>query len=170
MKAFLSLLSVLYFSCGVNAQSLFDCARKGDSLCLEALLLKDPDQINKPSETGFTPLILAVYYDHEQASKWLLRHSADPNIVSPEGSALHAAIYRRNLSMCKVLLASGIRPDLSTPEGISPLMFAAQNGFVEAIELLLLSGADKSLKSVYGYTAADYAANRGDKEMESKLR
>lgn len=170
MKAVLTLIGLCAVSFFVKAQPLFDCARKGDTLCMKAILATDPAQVNVLNSAGFTPLILSVYYDQEPASIWLLQHLANPNIVSQEGSALHAAIYRRNLSMCRQLLANGSNPNLSTPEGISPLMFAAQYGFVEAIELLLSNGADKTLKSSYGLTAADYAARRGDKAMESGLR
>ena len=99
----------------------------------------------------------------------LLDAGADPNLIDQHGrAALHtflraehklpADFKQKHLEMAKLLLENGADPNLVGEKGwiTTPLIVAAQNGFVEAIQLLLEYGADANA-DVDGRTAFDVA-------------
>src|SRR5262245_15825509 len=66
---------------------------------------------------------------------------------------LYSAIRANDLRQIKGLLEDGISANAEGPEGITPLMAAAETGSVEAMKLLIDRRADVNAKNASGATA-----------------
>lgn len=117
----------------------------------------NPQSLNKPNESGFSPLILAVYRGHDSLALWLIRQGADLNYQSPEGTVLMAAVYARQTHLIPVLFEAGANPNLTNALGITALMLAAQTEQANAMKMLLKIGANPNQVNKAGKTAADFA-------------
>lgn len=138
------------------------------------------DTINGADELGRTPLWYAVHDNDETKIADLLNSDADVNEASSELSAIGYRLeandkgqylYRKQWetphydSSCSRHY-SFIHPDNKklyyVANGkISPLMIAAQNGFVPALTLLLTKKPNLDQTDTNGYKAIDYAAYHG---------
>lgn len=84
-------------------------------------------------------------------------------------TALHKAAYWNHLHMMDWMLGElKIDPNVQDYNGDTALHDAARFGHVAIIEKLLAAGADKSLKNVHGFTAANVATEY-EKEAASAL-
>lgn len=75
---------------------------------------------------------------------------------SGEG-ALHILVRGRELTWLNVLLRRGARADIQDDEGVTPLLLAAQLGWVPGAEQLLERGANPNLANNRGETPLIYA-------------
>ena len=71
--------------------------------------------------------------------------------TSPLGKRLIDAAESGDIAMISALLAEGASVNASSPIGKTPLMFAAQDGHIEAARLLLSKGAYTHAKTEDGY-------------------
>jgi ankyrin repeat protein len=89
-------------------------------------------------------------------------------------TALHHAARSswsaRSVRIAEVLLARGIAVDHRARDGKTPLMIAAAAGSVFVHELLVKSGADRSLRDADGGTEAEYASEHAAREQEERER
>ena len=75
-----------------------------------------------------------------------------------------------------MLLDKGANPNAKESDGITPLMYAAENKIInpqtrnEIVQLLLDKGADKTIKDKDGKTAVDWAKKGGNKETAELLQ
>lgn len=79
--------------------------------------------------------------------------------------ALHILVRGRDLTWLSFLLARGARADLQSNDGTTPLVLAAQIGWVEGAEQLLARGADPNLANSRGETPLIFAVQRRDLPM-----
>jgi hypothetical protein len=78
-------------------------------------------------------------------------------------SALHIVVKRRDATWLAFLLAKGAKPDIRDNEGATPLLAAAQLGFVDGVRTLLAEGASVNLANSRGETPLIMAVhNRGN--------
>lgn len=84
--------------------------------------------------------------------------------ASGEG-ALHYVVRDRDLTWLSFLLGKGARPDLQNQQGNTPLILAAQLGWVEGAELLLGRNASIDLANSRGETPLILAVQRGNLAM-----
>mmetsp|Transcript_20924 Transcript_20924/g.52559 ORF Transcript_20924/g.52559 Transcript_20924/m.52559 type:complete len:705 (-) Transcript_20924:302-2416(-) len=115
-------------------------------------------------EAGWTPLHLAVFLHRTEFVQELLKHQADVNAKSEDGlSPLHLAAQNNTVGV--LLLASQGSTPLNvmaaTNLGYTPLHYAAQEGYVTALQTLLEKQADKSAKAKDGATPLHLAAKFG---------
>jgi hypothetical protein len=90
--------------------------------------------------------------------KVLLAADVDPNATNDCGSALGCAAFRGNRDLVILLLARPhIKLNIADGSGYTALMEAADNGFLDIVDLLVKAGADTHLKSSWGETATDMA-------------
>jgi ankyrin repeat protein len=83
---------------------------------------------------------------------------------SGEG-ALHVLVRGRDLTWMRFLLGRGARPDLAANDGTTPLILAAQLGWIDGAEALLARGANVNLANRGGETPLIMAVHRGDLAM-----
>lgn len=107
------------------------------------------------SANGNTALMMAAYKHKQATVEAMLAKGAKIN--QSGWTPLHYAASAGDLPIMKLFLARQAVVDARAPTNITPLMFAAREGQEEAVQLLLASGADATLKSDHGWTAAQFA-------------
>src|SRR5215470_10319774 len=65
---------------------------------------------------------------------------------------LYSAIRANDLRQIKALLDGGVSANAEGPDGITPLMVAAEAGSLDAMKLLVERHADVNAKNTYGST------------------
>jgi ankyrin repeat protein len=137
------------------------------------LIFQNPACINTYSADGFTPLGLAVFFQHEDLARFLVLKGADVNMASKNGFnvfPIHSAVANSNYNIAKILLDNGAYPNVCQRAGVAPLHTAAQLGNIEIIILLLEHGAEVGLKMEGDKIPADLAAEKGFLEIAKILR
>lgn len=88
--------------------------------------------------------------------------------VSGEG-ALHIVVKRRDPQWLAFLLSKGAKPDLRDGQGNTPLLIAAQLGFVEGAQTLIGEGAGVNIGNSRGETPLILAVHNRDTAMTRAL-
>ena len=132
----------------------FDVAVNSDNIEAVKLLLST-DSIEAPAEYIWSA---CVFSKKKDIVELLFKNKGNANDTSNIGySILMRAVQGETSSIVKFLLEQGAKPNQQTNNnGMSALMFATLNGNIEIINLLLLHGAHKYLKSSDSKTAYDY--------------
>eukprot|EP01113_Clastostelium_recurvatum_P003018 TRINITY_DN11302_c0_g1_i9.p1 TRINITY_DN11302_c0_g1~~TRINITY_DN11302_c0_g1_i9.p1 ORF type:complete len:473 (-),score=86.49 TRINITY_DN11302_c0_g1_i9:675-2027(-) len=109
------------------ADNMFLAAKSGSVSRLQVLLSSDPlFNVNMMDGLGYTPLMWAAYYAHDEALTLLLEAGANVNISSSGGfTALHIAAGRGATAILERLLLAGANVDAATDLGSSCLHEAA---------------------------------------------
>jgi len=137
---------------------------------IEAQLEKN--DINLKSDDGFTPIVLAVLFNHTEIAKQLLYFGADPNIKADNQSmvnALHAAIARENIELVELFLYHNADANATQMQGVTPLHSAAKRGNLDLVKLLITYGANIELPMANGDNALKLAENENHSEIASVL-
>ncbi len=143
-----------------------------------ALLARRDTDINLASDDRKTPLITAVITGCLESVQTLLTSSHirinaqinDRHNKNDKFSALHFAVQKNRLDMCKALLAySGIDVDLKAVGEITPLILAATAGYLDIVKLLMAYGARLDLADKHGFTARFLASREGHFEVAALL-
>lgn len=80
-------------------------------------------------------------------------------------SALHILVRGRDASWLSYMLGRGARPDTTDREGNTPLVLAAQLGWVDGADILLSRRANPNLGNSRGETPLIFAVQRRDMPM-----
>jgi len=152
------------------AETFLEAARGGDAATLREDLERGTDP-NLADEEGRTPLMLAAFDGHTEAVDLLLQFGAKVDTRDVMGrTALMYAASGPNADTVQSLLAGGASVDLADDaEHWTALMFAAAEGQSTVVRLLLAKGADRTLRDVDGDAAADFALQRGHRELAELL-
>jgi uncharacterized protein len=136
--------------------------------------------INSADEDGRTPLMHAVLDSRPDPVfiRHLLGQGATPNAAdaSQRWRALHFAVQAGGVDVTRVLLEAGAAVDAQDTFGNTPLWRAVMTPkpSTELVELLLLAGADPTLRNHHGISPLDLAETRGlqnlQQQLESSLR
>lgn len=119
------------------------------------LLLRYKADVNAVSQSGNTPLMAAaVGVDPYDAMKLLLDNGADVRVVNKrkETVLMRAALFG-NARSVGLVLGKGIAIDAQDRQGLTALMIALAYENREAFRLLLDSGADVNIATVFGWNA-----------------
>jgi len=126
---------------------------------------------------GFTALHLAAFFSHPEAVDWLLDHGADPSAEARNGSGLrplHSALAgkdeRAAFQIAAALLMRGVDVDARQQGGYTALHAAAKRGSGTLTELLMGAGADSTVLTDQGQSAADLAAAGGHTLLAERIR
>ncbi|WP_211826354.1 ankyrin repeat domain-containing protein [Kistimonas asteriae] len=128
---------------GASLTVVMHCIHDNDHETL-AFLLENGANSNKPSNTGNTPLLLAIEEKKEEHVKTLLRHGADPNQfhqIDKTKSPLLRATWNRETQLIELLFNdSKAHPDVNifdSVNGTTALMVASYFGCHDIVEFLL---------------------------------
>jgi hypothetical protein len=143
---------------------------------VEAFGNKGRDSIKSLLLEGADPngiFLRAIRENDEDTALLLLDAGADPKVRGgthkrPE-SALGLAAHHGHAKLVQALIAQHVPLNDRADWGWTPLMRAAMTGHLDALNLLLSAGADKSLKDEDGLTALDHARKKGQKKVTEAL-
>ena len=101
----LKYIFLLLFCCASGfSQSIHDFAKNGDLQAIQALDIEDQEVFNLQNENGYSPLMLAAYYNKTDIILYLLKYGADVNAKDFRGNkALDYAILKQNETIIKLL-------------------------------------------------------------------
>lgn len=186
-------------SLGTDGETvLMTAARSGHVNAAKLLLARGADVDAREAWRGQTALMWAAAQGHVAMIELLLAHGADVNARSnleewerqvtseprdkwlpPGGLTALLFAARENCVACiGALVRGGADVNLTTPDGISPVVIALINGHYDAAGALLEAGADPNLADYAGrtalYAAIDFntmpASNRpSPKTLENRL-
>ena len=143
---------------------------KGDLKTMDFLITKGAD-LNMSSKGGKTPLLVGAGAGQIDAIKLLIEKGADLKAIdNMEGNALHQAAVWRRPEIIPFLIKKGLDINSKALYEATPLHWAVYgmrenridlyDEYSNFIEIILGHGANKSLKSLDGKTAADWARDR----------
>ena len=145
-------------------QDIYDACRKGNVELIKQLSKVNPDTINTPNKSGYTPLLIAGYRNQLEAVKVLLDLGAKVNALSEDGTVLTAACYKSNTALVKILLEQHADVNVKNNAGTTPLMFAIMAENEEIVKLLMENKADTQTMDNSRKSAVDFA-----KDCDSKV-
>ncbi|XP_041352044.1 transient receptor potential cation channel subfamily A member 1 homolog [Gigantopelta aegis] len=122
-------------------------------------------RINQRDKDNYTPLLLAATYGHVATVELLLTKGADYTVVDKDDkTVIFLAAEENKLAVLKKLLSyHQVRRliNFSDKYGNDPLHIAAQHGFLEIVQCLLLHNADLDSKNEEEQTPLHLAARYG---------
>jgi ankyrin repeat protein len=126
----------------------------------------DPDEL----AGYFTPLGRAALLGYDQIVALLLKHGANPDLKSKDGSTpLIAAAGMGRLAAVRALVAA--KPDytLFDGHGQTALGVAAVMGHIDIVRILLEAGVDPNLPNKFGATTLSMVGGPGHEALQSLL-
>ncbi|MBL7111125.1 MAG: ankyrin repeat domain-containing protein [Bacteroidales bacterium] len=158
-------------SCQVREQSLLDAALNGQFEAIENLIAENVN-VNAADPDGRSALMLASFNGHSGIVALLINKGAVVDLVDGFGrTALHYASTGPFLPAVEFLLKKGSDPNMvDSEEHFTPLMFAAAEGYIDVVRILLEYHADPSLKDIDGDTAETFARQNGHDEVAELLK
>lgn len=152
---------------------MFSAAGLGDGNAVRDLLRQNTALVaERDGLDEKTPLFWAVSRGHPEAIRLLVKAGAALEARDKRGqTALHWAVFKDQRDAAEQLLALGA--DVNAPatkrDHETPLMYAAELGYVKMAELLLHHGAAVDLRDEWGYSALHYAARKGTRDVAALL-
>ena len=151
--------------------SIHDAALNGQMSRLAEGLEAGID-VNSRDQEGRTALMYAAYNGHTQAIKILIEKGGLVNLADNYGrTALMMASSGPFPATVKMLLDNQADPNMTdSEEHFTALMYAAAEGQLDVVRILLSYRADPALKDIDGDDALTFAVNNGHKEVASLLQ
>lgn len=109
---------------------------------------------------GFTAIGLAAHQGHTEVLTTLIEHA--------NGQTIPQNIKGETQSLATTGM-KGAKVDLVDGYGYTPLMWAAWNGHVDSVKVLLASGAEKNKYNKHGEQSLHFAASAGQAEVLATL-
>lgn len=151
----------------VEITDIHKACRTGDLSTIKHAYHLDPSRINTKDESlGWTPLFRTVIFGHIKATKFLLKHGSNPNLVNSLGETpLHQAADNSQYIIAELLLNYNADPNKQQNDGDTPLHHAAFRGDTRMIEILLRHGADPNVpNTLFARTPVHFACDCGYEE------
>jgi uncharacterized protein len=118
----------------MSREAMIEAVRGGHADAVVALLAGDPSLASARDEQGLSAVLLALYHRHDAVREALL--AADPEL-----DVLDAAALGRVDRLRELLAADPESLNARSPDGFTPLHYAAFFGGADAVAALLAAGA-----------------------------
>jgi hypothetical protein len=148
----------------VFSDDIHDAAKKGDLEKIQEILEENPELLDTPDKSGFTPLHWAVIFGKKDMIEYLIGKGADikgSNKALRGWTPLQAALFAYNNDVADLLVAHGALNDLDREEGLTYLYQAASSGNASLIEKLIEKGMPAAARNKYGDTPLHKVAVKG---------
>lgn len=133
-------------------------------------LLHSGRPANAKNKFGETPLMAAIYNNHNDVVEILLVEGADANIQDVRGNTpLHIAAAKKNYFATQQLIRNGAIIDARNRANDTPLLLATLNGYTDIVDLLVREGADVNKANDDGLSPLHVASYNGNSEMVKYL-
>ncbi|KAJ1524679.1 hypothetical protein HK096_001153, partial [Nowakowskiella sp. JEL0078] len=119
-----------------------------DAVAFQLLVGQGAD-VNAANNDGETPIFLAALMGNWRYVRILIEAGATVNCLTKQNRSLLHVVNEEPLMMSSFLSAYGT-PNIPDNEGLTPLMYAAMQGYRNNVKLLLQAGADVNLKNNNG--------------------
>ncbi|MES2811425.1 MAG: ankyrin repeat domain-containing protein [Bacteroidota bacterium] len=153
-----------------SQKDVFNVARSGTVNEIKELVKSDPNIINVLNSEGYSPLILACYKGNVEVVEYLIKNVKDINYTTAMGTALMAAVVKKNVPIVKLLLENNANPNISDSNGSTALIYATIFKSYEIADLLIKYKGDNAHKDNRGNSALDYAILADDDKLIQILK
>ncbi|MBN2891665.1 MAG: ankyrin repeat domain-containing protein [Bacteroidales bacterium] len=162
----LSLLILVSFSVfsQSNDKLLVQAAYDGDEATVISLLNKGANP-NTVDDNGYTPLIYACAYGYQGIMKALIDKGANVKGKYNNVHPMFAAVNNDNPTSIQMLIDAGAYVNCKDDNDYTPLMYAAQEGYVKSVDYLLKNGAKVDAEDTDGHTALSIAVQNGHSDV-----
>jgi len=152
-----------------SEENLEDAIINDNTLIIQEFISNNIILDSMELNNDFTPLITALFANSEKSALLLIENGANPNDQFDTRSVLTMAVMFNQPKIVKALLEKGA--DVNADDGTltTPIMFAAQEGLSEIVDILLQHKADFHRKDRAGETAFDKASKNNYTEIAKKL-
>jgi len=146
-------------------------AERDARMAVLSVLLGAKPEVNKVFPDGGAPLHFAVAFGTEEVVKVVLEARANVNVRAKQWETpLHmAAVTDATGEMIQLLLERGAKIEALTIIGATPLMLAATEGSITAVESLMRNKARLDAEDNRGVPAIAYAAQSGKEDVIRSL-
>jgi uncharacterized protein len=144
----------------LEAQLFYDAIEYDNVLLVQKFIEGDFD-LKAKHINGVAPIVYAVFNESNKVIKLLLKNGVDVNYEFDFRPLICIAAMFDELETVKILLNGGADINTNDGSGVTPLMFAARDGFNGMVGYLLENGADKTAKDIKEDTALDMAKENG---------
>jgi ankyrin repeat protein len=156
---------VVKISFSQQTDDFFNLIRNNQIIKVKEAIQKNVTIVNKHNSKGFTPLILASYYNRLDIALILLKNGADVNSYSDMGTALMAATYKGDLEMVKLLLNYKADVNKTDSNLKTALHLACVFNFNDIAKQLIKHSARLDIKDVNTKTPLDYCILNNNIEL-----
>jgi ankyrin repeat protein len=129
-------------------------------------------EINIPDQYGFTPLIRAIKSGYIAAAKKLILNGADISYTTHlnKYNAFMYAVFLGEVNLVKFFLDNtNTDVNFRDKHGCSVILWAALDGFLDIVQVLLDYGADANVACDKGLRPINVASCNGHREVVSLL-
>lgn len=149
--------------------SLHFAAYGGNIDIIDLILTKVPN-IESRTKKGHTPLMLAAYNGKLHAVRWLLEKGASAtNECNRRWNSLHMAAEYGDTEIIDLLHSYLPNIELKTSDDYTPLMVAAGNGKLQAVEWFIEKGADVTREVERKWNILHLAAKTGNTDILDRI-
>jgi ankyrin repeat protein len=149
--------------------SVIVAAAVGNKDLVKQLLQQGVDATSADCD-GDTALSLAIERGHKEIVQILRKHSTALTGAAGKSWTLHQAAGRGLVTAVLDHLDAGVSPNLSDPEGNTPLMLAVKSGSIATIRILFANGASVRSRNKNGQSVWDMAVELNDPRVLVNLR
>ncbi|QHI69192.1 ankyrin repeat domain-containing protein [Tichowtungia aerotolerans] len=147
-----------------------EAALNGNTAAVSAAL-ENGMTVNSKDANGNTALMTAAFNGHDGTMQVLIDAGADVNLRVSQGITPLMAACGPYPKAVRLLLENGAEVNATDDiENFTALMYAAVEGLSPVVDILLEYGADPNMVDVDNDTAANFARQRGFKELADKLQ